>query len=166
MNRDYYARLLDETGRETIERYDREESGPQFRGIDEAKQDNGLFTFEALDRDKQVDILRALDENLPTRTKRPNTRTGTSYALKHVVERYLGYYVSNLQTKTAMRILGYERSAYKLNPYFNVTIGEWRAFERAAWEADDKRREARRRIEDAQERRAAARYFYKMARTV
>lgn len=165
MRRDYYERLLDEIGAETIARYDREESGAQWRGVDEATQDNGYFTFGKLDRGKQVDILRALDENLPTRTKRPNTRTGSSYALKHTVERFTGFYVSNLQTKTAMRILGYQRSTHALNPFFNVTVREWRAFEERARYAADMRGEARRRMNRQSEARKAASYFTKYYRT-
>ena len=124
-----YDRILDSLGAETIARYDREESGAQCFGTDEATQDDGYFTFGKLDRDEQIDILRTLDVNLPTRTTRPNTRTGSSYALKHMVERYRGRYTSNLQTKVAMRILGYQRSAHDLNPFYNVTVKDWRAFD-------------------------------------
>lgn len=144
MNRDHYARILEEIGRDTIERYDREESGRQCFGTDEAEQGGGAFRFGALDRDGQIDVLRALDENLPTKTKRPNVRTGTSYGLKHIVERYIGRYTSNLQTKTAMRILGYARSADDLNPFYNVSRREWRAFSELSYRAEDARAAARR----------------------
>lgn len=165
MERDYYERLLDEIGAETIARYDREESGAQWRGVDEATQDDGYFTFGKLGREEQIDILRALDENLPTRTKRPNTRTGSSYALKHVIERYIGRYTSNLQAKTAMRVLGYQRSAHDLNPFFNVTVREWRAFDELSRDAEERRSEARRRMNRQSEARKAASYFTKYYRT-
>ena len=128
MVRDYYDRLLDDIGQERISQYDREESGGQCFDAEEIDQGGGIYGFGALDRDKQVAILRAIARNLPTRTSRPNTRTGTSYAIKHAVERYVGFYVSNLQTKTAFRILGYRRSGYQLNPFFNISLREWRAF--------------------------------------
>lgn len=165
MERDYYARILDGLGAETIARYDREESGGGCFGTDEHDQGGGAFTFSALCRSDQIAILRALDENLPTRTTRPNRNTGTSYALKHVVERFLGFYVSNLQAKTAMRILGYMRSADDLNPVFNVTKREWRAFSDLSVEVADKRDAARRRVARREEQRAAARYFYNMTKT-
>ncbi len=130
MMRDYYERILDELGRDELERYDREESGAQWRGIDEATQDNGAFTFSKLDRDKQVAILHAIDVNLPTRTKRPNKHTATSYGIKHAVERYTGFYTSNLQAKVAFRVLGYQRSKHQLNPFYNISIRDWNAFDR------------------------------------
>ena len=145
MNRQYYDRLLDDLGRETIARYDREESGRQCFGTDEAAQGNGLYTFSALDRDKQVDILHALDVNLPTRTKRPNRNTGTSYAIKHAVERYTGFYCSNLQAKTALRVLGYERGGDGLNPNYNITRREWRHFSDVSRRMANERAAARRR---------------------
>ena len=164
MNQDYYERILDEVGAETIARYDREESGGQCFGTEEIDQDNGAFGFGALDRDKQTAILSAIDTNLPTRTTRPNTRTGTSYALKHMVERFTGFYVSNLQTKTAMRVLGYVRSADELNPVYNVTKREWRAFSDLSREVADRRSAARRRVAKREEQKAAARYFYDLGR--
>lgn len=145
MNATDYGRLLDGLGAETIDRYDREESGGQCGKadrLDEYEQGGGAFTFGALRRSKQVSILRALDENLPTRTTRPNRNTGTSYALKHIVERYTGFYVSNLQTKTAMRVLGYTRSADELNPFYNVTKREWAAFCELSRDVAGKRRAA------------------------
>lgn len=128
MNRDYYARLLDELGRETIARYDREESGRQHGGTMEHEQSGGCFTFSALPRDKQTAILDAIATNLPTKLKRVNHSTGTSYGLKHAIERYTGFYVSNLQAKVAFRILGYSRDEWGLNPCFNISRREWRAF--------------------------------------
>lgn len=168
MNAAEYGRLLDELGAETIDRYDREESGGQCGRadqLDEYKQCGGAFTFGALCRSDQIAVLRALDENLPTRTKRPNRNAGTSYALKHIVERYTGFYVSNLQAKTAMRILGYARSADELNPFYNVAAREWRAFSDLSRDLSNRRYEARRRTARREEQQAAARYFYKLTKT-
>jgi len=168
MNAAEYGRMLDELGAETIDRYDREESGGQCGKadqLDEYKQGGGAFTFGALRRSEQIAVLRALDENLPTRTKRPNRNTGTSYALKHIVERYIGRYTSNLQTKTAMRILGYARSADQLNPVYNVSKREWRAFSDLSNDVEDRRSEAHRRMARREEQQAAARYFYKLTKT-
>ena len=165
MNATDYGRLLDDLGAEAIDRYDREESGGGRFGTDEYEQGGGRFTFGALCRSDQIAIMRALDENLPTRTTRPNTHTGTSYALKHIVERFTGFYVSNLQTKTAMRVLGYARSGDGLNPVYNVTKREWRAFRDLSAELADRRSAARRRIARREEQQAAARYFYKLTKT-
>jgi len=165
MNRGYYDRLLDEIGADTIARYDREESGAQCFGTEEIDQDNGAFGFGALDRDRQAAILSAIDTNLPTRTKRPNEKTATSYGIKHAIERFTGFYVSNLQAKTAFRILGYQRSAYQLNPFYNITLREWRAFSDLSAEIADRRSAARARVARRDEQRAAARYFYKLTKT-
>ena len=160
MNRDYYARLLDGLGDGALERYDREESG-----TGEDTQGGGSLTFSALERERQIDILSAIGENLPTRTGRPNGRTGTSYDLKHIIERYTGFYVSNLQAKTAMRVLGYLRGGDDLNPFYNVTVDEWRAFNDLSRELHDRRRELMRRMRRQDEQRAAARYFHNLTRT-
>lgn len=135
LEKDYYVRLLDELGDERIAEIDREESGYQVGGVSECEQSGGAFTFSALDRDEQADILKAIADNLPTMTCRPNFRTGTSYALKHRIENYLGRYTSNLQSKTAMRILGYIRSGDDLNPHYNVSRREWLAFSDLAGKA-------------------------------
>ena len=165
MNATDYGRMLDELGAGTIDRYDREESGGGCFGTDEYEQGGGAYTFGALCRSDQIAIMRALDENLPTRTMRPNRNTGTSYALKHIVERYTGFYVSNLQTKTAMRVLGYVRSADELNPVYNVTKREWWAFSDLSAELADRRSAARARVAKREEQQAAARYFYKLTKT-
>lgn len=165
MNRELCDRLLDDLGRDTIERYDREESGRQCFGSREHEQGGGAYTFAALDRDRQAAILSAISENLPTRTARPNRNTGTSYALKHIIERYTGFYVSNLQAKTAMRVLGYERGGDELNPIYNVTKREWRAFSDLSGEIARKREAARERMARREEQQAAARYFYKLTKT-
>lgn len=142
MNQDYYDRILDGLDDEVIARYDREESGYQYGGTMEHEQGGGAYTFTALDRGKRAAILRAISKNLPTRTKRPNTRTATSYTLKHMTERYTGFYVSNLQLKVAMRILGYTRTPYGLNPVYNISVRDCRAFSDAANEARRKREAA------------------------
>lgn len=160
-----YGRILDGLDEETIARYDREESGYQCGGMYEDEQGGGAYTFAALCRSDRVAILRALDENLPTRTTRPNRNTGTSYALKHIIERYTGFYVSNLQAKVAMRILGYERGGDDLNPHYNVTRREWRAFSDLSAELADRRSAARQRMARREEQQAAARYFYKLTKT-
>lgn len=165
MIRDCYDRILDGLDDETIARYDREESGVQCSGTDEAGQWGGAFTFGALPRERQAAILSALGENLPTRTKRPNANAGTSYALKHVVERFAGFYVSNLQTKVAMRILGYERGGGGLNPVYNISARECRAFAELSRDMDVRRYEAQRRMSRRSAERKAAGYFAKLHRT-
>lgn len=130
-------RIVDALGAGTIDRYDREESGGG-----EYEQGGGAHAFSNLERGEQAAILHALDVNLPTRTTRPNRNTPTSYGIKHAVERYVGFYVSNLQLKTAMRILGYTRSADALNPCYNITKREWRAFSERAREIADARNRA------------------------
>ena len=156
---EHYIRLIEELGGEALARYDAEESGRQFGGGREHEQAGGQFTFSAMCRSDQAAVLRAIDENLPTRTKRPNGNTGTSYALKHVIERYVGFYVSNLQAKVAMRVLGYERGGDGLNPCYNVTKREWREFCERSREAADRRSAAYRRMSRRREEQAAARWF-------
>lgn len=158
MQKDSYGEILDGLDAATIDRYDREESG-----AGEYEQGGGAYTFGALCRSDQIAIMRALGENLPTRTARPNASTGTSYALKHIVERYTGFYVSNLQTKTAMRVLGYARSADELNPVYNVTKREWRAFSDLSAEVAGKRGRARAAMSRRREERACAKWFNRVA---
>lgn len=165
MNAADYGRLLDEIGAETIDRYDREESGGGCFGTDEYEQGGGAYTFGALCRSDQIAIMRALDENLPTRTARVNKAAGNSYGLKHTVEHYLGFYVSNLQTKVAMRLLGYQRGGDDLNPSYNVSKRERREFDELSRELSDRRSAARRRVSKREEQQAAARYFYKLTKT-
>lgn len=162
---EYYEHVLDALGAGTIARMDREESAMQYGGCPEAEQGGGEFTFSALPRDKQAAILHALDVNLPTRTKRPNRNAGTSYALKHAVERYTGFYVSNLQAKVAMRILGFKRSSGDLNPFYNITKREWLAFSDKSRDIASRRDAARLRVMQQQEQQAAARYFHKLTKT-
>ena len=162
---EYYERIVDSLGAETIARFDREESGYQYGGCWEHEQGGGEFTFSALPRDKQAAILHALDVNLPTRNKRPNANAGTSYAIKHAVERFTGFYVSNLQAKVAMRILGYQRGGDDLNPDYNISKREWRAFSDLSRDIESRRSAARARVARREEQQAAARYFYKITKT-
>ena len=170
---DYYRGIIEGLEPGTIERLDREESGPQGGAFwDEGgtityehEQGGGAYTFASMCRSDQAALLRVLDENLPTRTTRPNTNTPTSYAIKHAAERCTGFYVSNLQAKVAMRILGYKRSAGGLNPVYNITKREWRAFSALSVNVEARRDEARRRIARRDEQAACARYFYRIART-
>ena len=124
--KDLYTRMLDGLGYEEIERLDREQSARQYGGSME--NDNWQFTFSALSREEQADMLRAIAENLPTKTKHPNMRAGSSYAIKHMLEHYLGRYVSNLQCKVAFRILWYDRGGDDLNPHYNISKRELMAF--------------------------------------
>ena len=118
---DDFGRVLDDLGTETIKRFDLEESVDR-ECVDEC------FTFHAMPRQKQLAVLRTLDDNL-VKTKRVNYRSPSSYALKHDLERCVNFYVSNLQCKTAMRILGYTRGGgTALNPQFNISMKSARAF--------------------------------------
>lgn len=122
-NVDYYHGMLDALELEpgTIERYDAEEAGVQYGGGTEYEDSHGAFGFSALDRDEQVALLMALDKFL-VKTSRTNYRTPSSYGMKHIAEDYLGRYTSNLQLKTAMRLLGFKRGRYdNLNPHYNVS---------------------------------------------
>lgn len=135
MNKERYARLVMELGKDAIDAIDREESDQG-----EYEQDNGAFAFGAMSLDKQAALLCAIDCLLPTRNARPNYRTASSYGLKHLLERYLGFYVSNLQAKTAFHILGYRRSRYDLNPFYNISKREYDRLRLAAEIAASKRR--------------------------
>ena len=162
---DYYVRMLDSLGDETLRRYDREEAGRFDGGAYEDEQGGGALTFSAMCRNDQAAILRALDVNLPTRTKRPNLYAGTSYGLKHSAERYLGFYVSNLACKTAMRVLGFKRGGDDLNPSFNISKRERRAFDDLARDMAGRRSAARQRIARREEQQKAARYFHRLTGT-
>ena len=143
---EHYKRILDGLEPGTIDRYDREESGLQCFGHDEYSQSDGYFSFGALGREDQAEILRTLDMFLPSRNKRVNYRTGTSYAIKHAVERFRGSYTSNLQVKTGMRILNYERGGDDLNPNYNISRREWRVFDEYSRIVADRRSEKKRRL--------------------
>ena len=139
---DFYRRYLIGVGEATIERYDREESGQYDGGAWECERLGGRFNFAALDTEERAAILHALNANLPTHTARISDSGVTSYTIKHAVERYVGFYVSNLQVKTAMRILGYMRGGGGLNPAYNISRREWRLFAEAAADAERHRHEA------------------------
>lgn len=159
---EHYRAILEAIDPVTIERYDREESGGQCDG-EECEQGGGAFTFSALTLDEQAKILHAIGEFLPMKTKRVNEGAGTSYAIKHAVERFTGNYTSNLQAKVALRILGYTRGNVRdLNPHYNISRREWRVFSEYSRIVEDRRNEAKKRIAQRDEQRACARYFHKM----
>ena len=163
---EYYGRMLDGLEDGTIERYDREESGRLDSGRMEYELGDGALSFAALDRSEQAAILRIVDHFLPTRTARANRNTGTSYAIKHAVERVAGFYVSNLQLKAAMRILGYTRAGDDLNPRYNVNGYEWRNFSEYARSVQKSRDGAEWRRDEAERHHrqlALARYFRRLA---
>ena len=158
-----YKRLLVELGADAIDAIDREEGGLRWHiSTGEYEQSDGAFTFGAMSLDDQAALLRAIAENFPGRTARPNTRTPSSYGLKHLIESYLGFYVSNLQCKTAFHILGYRRSYHQLNPLFNIRKRDLDTFRRKVNETNEQRRAAQRRISQQEEARACARYFTKL----
>lgn len=159
---DHYRRIVESLGACEIERIDRAESGIQCGGLGEYEQDNGAFGFGAMCADDQAALLCAIGENLPTRTMRVNRNTPTSYGLKHTIENYLGFYVSNLQCKTAFHILGYERTPDTLNPHFNISKAEAKHLVRAAADARDRRAEARKRIARRDMAKACGKYFHSL----
>lgn len=63
------------------------------------------FRFQDLSREGRMAVLDWIDENV---TARKNVARTTSYGLKHRCERDVGFYVSNLQMKVAMRLQGHE----------------------------------------------------------
>lgn len=147
---DHYRAIAEAVDPATIDRYDREESGGQCGArdrLDEYEQGGGAFTFSALSLDERAEILRAIGEFLPTKTKRVNGGAGSSYAIKHAVERFTGRYTSNLQAKVALRILGYTRGGSSdLNPHYNISRREWRVFDEYSRTVNAKRGEAARRL--------------------
>ena len=155
-----YKRLLVELGPDKIDAIDREEGGLRW-GIStgEYEQSDGAFTFGAMSLDDQAALLRAIAESFPGRTVRPNKRTPSSYGLKHLIENYLGFYVSNLQCKTAFHILGYRRSYHQLNPIFNIRKHDLEKFRRKVDETKEQRRAVRRRVEQQQDAKKCARYL-------
>ena len=162
-NFDYYRRILDSLEPGTIERYDREESGRFDGGMWEHEQGGGALTFSALCRSDQAAILHAIGTNLPMKTKSVNTYAGNSYGLKHTIERYTGFYCSNLQAKVAMRILGYARGGESaLNPSYNISKRERREFDELSRDMADRRNAARVRVARQEEQQKCARYFYKL----
>ena len=59
--------------------------------------------------DEQFDMLeKAVIKYLPTKLKNVNYSTGSSYHLKHVFEKLLGFYISNYDMKLVMAKLEYK----------------------------------------------------------
>lgn len=134
-SKEQYRQLVMNLGAERIDAIDREEGS-----AGEYQQDNGALSFGAMSLDRQAALLCAIARIFPTRNARPNYRTASSYGLKHLLERYLGFYVSNLQAKTAFHILGYERSRHDLNPFYNIAKRDYDRLRLAADIAERKRR--------------------------
>lgn len=90
--------------------------------------------------DEQFDMLeKAVIKYLPTKLKNVNYNTSSSYHLKHVFEKILGFYVSNYDMKLVMTKLGYT-SGYQatyssgMNLYYNISKKELKILESMARE--------------------------------
>lgn len=84
--------------------------------------------------DEQFEILeKAVIKYLPTKLKHVNYNTGSSYHLKHVFEKLLGFYVSNYDMKLVMDKLKYasgDHAGYSgMNPYYNISEKELKILE-------------------------------------
>lgn len=90
--------------------------------------------------DEQFDILeKAVSKYLPTKLKNVNYNTSSSYHLKHVFEKLLGFYICNYDMKLVMTKLGYT-SGYQatyssgMNLYYNISKKELKILESMARE--------------------------------
>lgn len=113
-----YIRMLEEIGDAELARYDREEAGRACNRGSELDCPPEL-TFAGLSRPEQAQIVEALARM--GRTKRVNLKTPTSYGLKHIIEREIGTYTTNLQVKVAARVLGLESDGAPLNKRYNLS---------------------------------------------
>lgn len=114
----FWIRWLDTIGDERIRKYDRDEWN--------VAGDVDVFGLSAIDRTEQARILRAFELNLSGRATLDKHAPG-SYGLKHDAESWISltegrpYYVSELQCRTCMRILGYHRT-YGRHGRYNVSM--------------------------------------------
>lgn len=84
------------------------------------------FRFQDLGDVERTLILEWVDKNVTSRKSAANM---TSYGLKHVCERSVGFYVSNLQMKVAMRLRGHEPiNPSELNHRYRIYVSKkaWR----------------------------------------
>lgn len=68
-------------------------------------EDEAGFRFQDLGEAERGLVLGWVDKNI---TSRKSVANVTSYGLKHMCEKSVGFYVSNLQMKVAMRLRGHE----------------------------------------------------------
>ena len=74
-------------------------------------------------------LVEAVNNFLPTKLKNVNYNTNSSYGLKHIFERFLGFYISNYDLKIVMQYLGYKSAPYRgyyddINLYYNISKKE------------------------------------------
>ena len=97
------------------------------RSVDEVDD----FGLSSLPRVEMARIMRAAELHLTAR-KTVDRHAPTAYGLKHRLERYIslsegrGYYVSELQCKTIMHILGYRAEGYPGR--YNVSMRSYNGF--------------------------------------
>ena len=114
----FWVRWLNDIGDDRIRMIDRAECN----SLDEVED----FGLSALPRTEQARIMRAFELNLNGRATLDKHAPG-SYSLKHDAENWIRltegrpYYVSELQCRTCMHILGYHRTWGKCNRY-NVSM--------------------------------------------
>lgn len=103
----------------------------KLNNIPKYNEYNEYYTLD----DEQFKLLEdAVIEYLPTKLKHINYNSSTSYHLKHVFERLLGFYVSNYDMKLVMCKLGYD-SGYQakysrgMNFYYNISNRELKKLE-------------------------------------
>lgn len=81
--------------------------------------------FEELDKERQDILLEWIKENF-IKTKTTNCKCGTSYRLKHIIQKQYKYnwkyYFTNEQFKKAMLLCGFKPSnVSSRNWYFNIS---------------------------------------------
>lgn len=90
---------------------------------------NEFKEWYTLTDEQFAQLEKAVLRFLPTHTKNINYKTSTSYHLKGLFERILGFYLSNYDFKIVMSKLGYI-SGYKpsfesgKNPHYNISSKE------------------------------------------
>ena len=123
----FHARWLEEIGDDRIAAIDFEESGGDAEEVRE-------FGLSALSRVEQALILESLEVGLmPVKTIQRHAPS--SYRLKHAAENILRDtmpYVSNLQVRTCMRIIGYRHTDDGHYPRYNVSLKSWHRYEARA----------------------------------
>ena len=123
----FWMKWLDDVGDDKIARIDWLESYDAER-----VEREGLSRLRRVD---QARILRALDENLRMRAtidkKAPGSQAIAADASKwlHLTEG-VSRYVTDLQVRTVMKILGYRRSTFLREGRYNVSLPSIKQWER------------------------------------
>ena len=116
----FYLTWLDEIGDDLIRQLDMWEACGDVELVERC----GL---SSISRAEQCEIMEAIESNLhPIKTI--SRYSPSSYAIKHAAEDWVGFYVSELQARTVLHILGYRSTVTDAHPRYNVSLKAWHKF--------------------------------------